>query len=165
MAYLRGMPASAVAPDDIAHIIQVALAPAFLLTALATLLNVFSTRLGRVADKVDAAAIGLRSAGPEEARRLSAQLTFLRRRSFILDAAVLLASAGGIMTVIAVLTLFVGVLRASATASVLFTCFGIALVCTVAAIAAFIGEILLAGHGIRDEVDRQQDHAAARKSQ
>ncbi|MBB3903125.1 DUF2721 domain-containing protein [Methylobacterium brachythecii] len=158
------MPTSAPAPDDIAHIIQVALAPAFLLTALATLLNVFSTRLGRVADKVDLAAIGLRSAGPEEARRLSAQLTFLRRRSFVLDAAVLLASAGGIMTVIAVLTLFVGVLREATTTSVLFTCFGIALVCTAGAIAAFIGEIVLAGHGIRDEVDRQQDHAVAKQT-
>lgn len=30
-------------PESIAHIIQVALAPAFLLSALATLLNVFST--------------------------------------------------------------------------------------------------------------------------
>lgn len=164
MAYLRAMPASVFAPDDIAHIIQVALAPAFLLTALATLLNVFSTRLGRVADKVDAAAIGLRSAGPEEARRLSAQLTFLRRRSFVLDVAVLLACAGGIMTVIAVLTLFVGVLREATTTSVLFACFGIALVCTVGAIAAFIGEIALAGHGIRDEVDRQQDHAEAKQT-
>lgn len=38
--------------DNVAHIIQVALAPAFLLSALATLLNVFSTRLGRVADHV-----------------------------------------------------------------------------------------------------------------
>ena len=66
------------------------------------------------------------------------------------------------MTGIAVLTLFVGALRDAATASVLFGCFGIALVCTVAAIAAFLAEILLAGRGIRDEVERQQDHAADR---
>jgi hypothetical protein len=148
-----------VAPDDIAHVIQIALAPAFLLTALATLLNVFSTRLGRVADKVDAAATGLRSADPQEAGRLSRQLSFLRRRSFMLDIAVVLASTGAVMTGIAVLTLFVGALRDAATASILFACFGIALICTVAAVCAFLAEILMAGRGIRDEVDRQQADA------
>src|SRR5262245_63388764 len=34
-------------------VIQLALTPVFLLTAVAALLNVFSTRLGRVADRVD----------------------------------------------------------------------------------------------------------------
>ncbi|MCJ2033237.1 DUF2721 domain-containing protein [Methylobacterium sp. J-068] len=150
---------AATAPDDIAHVIQIALAPAFLLTALATLLNVFSTRLGRVADKVDAAAAGLRGADPREAGRLSRQLSFLRRRSFMLDVAVVLASTGAVTTGIAVLTLFVGALRDAATASVLFACFGLALICTVAAVGAFLVEILMAGRGIRDEVDRQQEHA------
>jgi uncharacterized membrane protein YdbT with pleckstrin-like domain len=154
-------PAS-VAPDDIAHVIQVALAPAFLLSALATLLNVFSTRLGRVADKVDAAAARLIGADPETADRLSRQLSFLRRRSFVLDVAVILASGAGVMTGIAVLTLFVGAMRDAATASVLFGCFGLALVCTVAAIAAFLAEILMAGRGIRHEVDRQKDEASDR---
>ena len=37
-------------PSDV---IQLALTPVFLLTAVAALLNVFSTRLGRVADRVD----------------------------------------------------------------------------------------------------------------
>ena len=150
---------SLVAPDDIAHVIQVSLAPAFLLTALATLLNVFSTRLGRVADKVDAATAGLRGADPREAAYLSRQLTYLRRRSFLLDGAVVLASTGAVMTGIAVLTLFVGALRDAATASILFACFGIALICTVAAVGAFLSEILMAGRGIRDEVERQQAHA------
>ena len=39
--------------DTIAHIIQVALTPVFLLSGIATLLNVFSTRLARVADRVE----------------------------------------------------------------------------------------------------------------
>ncbi|SFG84763.1 DUF2721 domain-containing protein [Methylobacterium gossipiicola] len=148
------------APSDIAHIIQTALAPAFLLTALATLLNVFSTRLGRVADKVDAASSRLQGAGPEETRRVSRQLAYLRRRSFVLDAAVVLASAGAIMTGVAVLTLYVGTLREATTATLLFGCFGVALVCTIAAIAAFLCEILMAGRGVRDEVDRTTLQAA-----
>ena len=39
--------------DDVAHLIQVALTPVFLLTGIGTLINVFSTRLARVADQVD----------------------------------------------------------------------------------------------------------------
>jgi hypothetical protein len=39
--------------DLVAHVIQVALTPIFLLSGIATLLNVFSTRLARVADRVD----------------------------------------------------------------------------------------------------------------
>jgi hypothetical protein len=50
-------------------------------------------------------------------------------------------------------------LRDAATASILFGCFGVALICTVAAIAAFLSEILMAGRGVRDEVDRQTRHA------
>jgi Protein of unknown function (DUF2721) len=163
-----GFSLSSTEPDSIAHIIQVALAPAFLLSALATLLNVFSTRLGRIADKVDAlsaeaARIERAKAADAEARRLSRRRTYLRRRSFVLDIAVALASLGSCLIGVAVLTLFVGALRDAAAASVLFACFGAALLCTVAAIAAFMTEILMAGRGVRDEVDRQQDAVPERR--
>jgi len=39
--------------DSVAHVIQVALTPIFLLSGIAALLNVFSARLARVADRVD----------------------------------------------------------------------------------------------------------------
>ena len=35
-------------PDDVAHVIQVALTPAFLLTGVSGLLNVFNARLTRI---------------------------------------------------------------------------------------------------------------------
>ncbi|MGX5777045.1 DUF2721 domain-containing protein [Methylorubrum zatmanii] len=146
-------------PDSIAHIIQVALAPAFLLSALATLLNVFSTRLGRVADKVDALSATLPGANGEARATLDRRLAYLRRRSLLLDLAVVLASLGGVMTGAAVLTLFVGALREGSAASVLFACFGLALICTILAILAFLAEILLAGRGVRLEVERKQDRA------
>jgi hypothetical protein len=39
--------------DSVAHIIQLALTPIFLLSGIGALLNVFATRLARVADRVD----------------------------------------------------------------------------------------------------------------
>jgi len=40
--------------ESVAHVIQVALTPVFLLSGIASLLSVLSTRLARVADRVDA---------------------------------------------------------------------------------------------------------------
>ena len=64
---------------DAIRVIQAALTPVFLLTAVAALLNVFSTRLGRVADRVDLLSADLQR-GAADTEFLSAQLDFLRRR-------------------------------------------------------------------------------------
>ena len=89
--------------------IQLALTPVFLLTAVAALLNVFSTRLGRVADRADLLSADLQR-GATNTEFLSAQLDFLRRRSLILDVAVVLATVGGAATCAAALVLFFGTL-------------------------------------------------------
>jgi Protein of unknown function (DUF2721) len=86
------------------------------------------------------------------------QLSHLRRRSLALDAAVLLAAFGGAATCASVLTLFLGALRDATVASVLFTTSGLAVICTLWAIGAFAGEMLMAGSGVRAEV------AAGRRS-
>lgn len=150
-------------PEDVAHIIQVSLAPAFLLSALATLLNTFSTRLARIADKVNAADRDMGTADDATARVISVRLAFLHRRSTLLDAAVVLACLGAGLVLTSILTLYVGALRDATAASVLFAFFGSALLLTIASISAFLAEILLAGRGVRVEVARQQDAASRRK--
>ena len=59
-------------------------------------------------------------------------------------------------TCASVFTLFVGALRNSTVASVLFTTFGLAIVCTISAIMAFTTEMMMAGSGVRAEVARQR---------
>jgi type IV secretory pathway VirB6-like protein len=132
--------------DLVAHIIQVALTPVFLLSGIATLMNVFSTRLARVADLIVKVAESDDTGDPTT---VNARLAQLRRRSLALDAAVVLAAIGGAATCISVLTLFVGALRDATVASVLFTTFGLAVACTIGAIAAFAVEMLMAGSGMR----------------
>jgi hypothetical protein len=132
----------------------------FLLSAVATLLNVFSTRLGRVADRVDQHAHALEKADAKEADRISVQLAYLRRRSLVLDIAVVLGAIGGAATCGAVLTLFIGTLHEAAARSVLLTLFGMAICCTIGALIAFVIEMLLAGRGIRTEVAKQRQSAA-----
>jgi Protein of unknown function (DUF2721) len=142
--------------DLVAHVIQVALTPIFLLSGIATLLNVFATRLARVADLVAQITKAMEVADPEQGADLGRQLLRLRLRSIVLDAAVVLGAIAAAATCASVFTLFVGALRNSTVASVLFTTFGLAIVCTISAIVAFTTEMMLAGSGVRAEVARQQ---------
>jgi hypothetical protein len=147
-----GVDSTGSALDTVAHIIQVALTPVFLLSGIATLLNVFSTRLARVADRVDSLSMAVEGADPAEAKALSVQLAHLHRRSLVLDVAVVLGAVAGAATCAAVLALYVGALRDAAVATMLFTFFGLAVVCTLGAIGAFTVEMLMASIGIRTEV-------------
>lgn len=144
---------------SVVHIIQVSLAPVFLLSGIATLLNVFSTRLARVADQVDLAAKALDSADASEAALLALRLQHLHYRSMALDVAVALGAAGGTLTCATVLALFVGETSGFAIATMLFVSFGLAIVCTLAAIGAFTAEMLMASQHIRATVAAGQQRA------
>ena len=135
--------------DLVAHVIQVALTPIFLLSGIATLLNVFATRLGRVADLVVQITKAMEEADLDQSADLARQLLRLRWRSIALDAAVVLGAVGAASTCASVFTLFVGALRNATVASILITTFGLAIVCTISAIAAFTIEMLMAGSGVR----------------
>lgn len=138
--------------DTVAHIIQLALTPVFLLSGIGALLNVFATRLARVSDRVDQITKEMAAAEPEENALLALQLARLRRRSLALDVAVVLAALGAAATCASVLTLFVGALRDATVASALFAAFAFAVICTIGAIMAYTAEMLMTGFGVRAEV-------------
>ena len=138
--------------ESVAHVIQVALTPVFLLSGIASLLGVLSTRLARVADRVDALAEQLEADGPIDRHKLQRRLAYLRRRSHVLDAAVMMGTLGGVATSCAALLLFVGTLRDRPGVS-LFVAFGLALLFTMGALVAFLIEMLLASRGLRDQAN------------
>ena len=138
--------------DTVAHVIQVALTPVFLFTGVASLLGVLSTRLGRVADHVDAVSDRIETASPAERAKLEERLVYLRRRTHTLDAAVILAALGGMLTLASGLMLLIGGVRDNAGGS-LFLAFGLALVLTVAALGCFLYEMLLSSRGIRSQCE------------
>ena len=143
-------------------VIQLALTPVFLLAAVAALLNVFSTRLGRVADRVDLLSAELqREAADTEF--LSAQLDRLRRRSRYLDWAVVFATIGGAATCSAAAGVFLGTLLEQEFKVAVFGFFGTALLCTIIALGLFVIEMLMAGHGLRGVVVRQQQKTADKR--
>ena len=129
--------------DDIAHIVQVALTPVFLLTGIASLLNVINARLGRVADQADALRERRVLADGEAAAALEVRLRRLRRRLLALDVARAAGALAGMCICAATFALFLGALQNAAVATVLFLSFGGSVLCTMAALAGVFGEVLL----------------------
>ena len=147
---LPGLGAPAV--DSVAHIIQVALTPVFLLSGIGTLLNVFNVRLARVADHTEHAFELLANEALDAKRAgLIRHLVRLRRRRTVLDASVILAAIGAAATCGAAFVLFLGGMRDTEIASWLFALFGVALACTVASLVAFLADSVLAWHGLRHD--------------
>jgi hypothetical protein len=145
-------PSDATSVANAAHLIQTALTPVFMLSAIGTLLSVFNTRLSRVSDHMthlnEILKAGLEVA---EDRSMRAHLRRLVRRTAMLDASIALGAVAGASTCGAALVLFVGSLRASAVEGWLIGLFALALVCTVGSLVTFMGDSLLAWHGLRRE--------------
>jgi hypothetical protein len=90
---------------DVARLIQLAVAPVFLLTAVGTIIGVLSIRLGRVVDRSRLLEDRLRQLQPEGQKAARGELELLGRRVRLVYAAMVLA---------VVCALFVGLLIAVA---------------------------------------------------
>ena len=130
--------------ESAARVVQLALTPIFLLSAVAALLNVLAARFGRVADQTDALA-----GRPEEEPGRASQLRMLLWRSRASARVVVLAALAGALTYVAVLVLFLGEVRGAGAANLLFLLFGGAIALTMEALVAFVVEMLLPARGVR----------------
>jgi len=135
-----------------AHLIQLALTPVFLLTAIAGFLNVFTGRLARVADRVNALVRARHDGQKLPPQGLSADVASLRRRTLALQGAVLFCGAAGAFTCAATLTIFLGSLGAELTSVLLFLEFGVALLSLLASLGFFVAEMLIATRAMFDEI-------------
>lgn len=136
--------------DATAHAVQQALAPVFLLTALAGLLKVFADRLAQVSGQVDQLAQVNVDLGNHEVR-----LRWLRTRSLALDLAVLLGALACCATCSVVLALFASTAGLAAQPRVVSVMFPGAVVLTLASVLAFVVEMLGAARGSRRQAERR----------
>jgi hypothetical protein len=135
-----------------AHLIQTALTPVFMLSAIGTLLNVFNTRLSRVSDHMTHLNDLLKeNLEADVERSLRTHLRRLVRRTAMLDSSIALGAIAGASACGAAFALFVGSIGAAAVESWLIGMFALALLCTVASLVTFMGDSLLAWHGLRRE--------------
>ena len=134
---------------DIAHAIQLALAPVFLLSGIAAFLGVLTSRLARLVDRARILERDVRQAtapDPEEARE---QLSVMARRSRFINAAITLATISGLLIAMVVALLFSGTFVPINLASYVAVLFVVSMTALVGAFLSFLLEVRIAIRSLR----------------
>ena len=135
--------------DAVARGIQLAVAPVFMLTAVASLIGALATRLSRIIDRMrslderlDARTIVNRGAALTEIARLKV-------RGRVVNVAVALLTMSALLIGATVMALFVGETSTTHTERMVPWSFLGGVVCFVLALLCFLAETLLATHTLR----------------
>jgi hypothetical protein len=136
---------------DVAHVIQVAVAPVFLLSGIGGMLAVVITRLGRIVDRSRLLDDRLASADPAGKAALRGELANLTRRSRLIDRAIVLATAAGFFVCLVIFTLFVEYLAKLRMSALVASLFLLAMLCLIGAFGTLQREVLLASSPLRHE--------------
>jgi CBS domain containing-hemolysin-like protein len=135
---------------DIAHLIQVALTPIFLISAIGVTLNVLTSRLARIVDRARAMEDILRRPDhTHDGRDLHGALDVLARRARYINAAITLITLSALFIALVVVMLFVNAfLRWDL--SVFIACmFILSMLSLAAALSAFLIEVRIATKTLR----------------
>lgn len=128
---------------DVARAIQLALAPVFLLTGIAGLLNVMANRLSRIIDRGRALTEGTLGASlPPEAVALEVQS--LERRRHFTSVAITACTTGALLLCVVIATLFFEVLLNAPVTWLIGVLFTAATLALVIGLAYFLREVQLA---------------------
>ena len=87
--------------SDPAQVIQLAIGPVFLLTAVAATLNVLATRIGRIIDRARVLEDRLEKATPEQEEGLHGTLRVLSKRATLMNRAIGLSVTARISSILA----------------------------------------------------------------
>ena len=134
---------------SVAHVIQLAVAPVFLLTAIGTLLSVMTNRLSRIIDRARLLEARLESAPAESVAGIHAQLATLSRRATLINRAITLSTTTALLVCTVIAILFLGdFLHFNITLAVAFL-FITAMLLVVLALLSFLREIYIATVSLR----------------
>lgn len=142
--------------SDIAQVIQLAVAPVFLLSGVGIVLNVLTQRLARVVDRSRVLEERLPSVSGAEQADLRERLAILDRRARLVSRAIALGTSCALLISGVVVILFVGAflgLDASAVVAILFV---VAMLCFIGTLVMFLREVLLAIEGLRRQSIRRE---------
>jgi len=135
--------------SNIAHAIQLAVAPVFLLTAIGALLGVMANRLGRVIDRARLLETRLEDASGENAAALQAHLKILSRRAKLINLAITFCTMTALLVCSVIAVLFFGSFVRfdfSAPVAILFI---LAMILLVMGLVWFLREVFLATASLR----------------
>ena len=129
---------------DIAHAIQLAVAPVFLISGIAALLGVLTNRLARIVERARRIEDSLKIAQPSELDGARDQLHVAARRARYINVSITLSTVAALLIALVVALLFASTfapLNLAAYVAVLFVLAMVALVC---ALVSFLLEVRVA---------------------
>jgi hypothetical protein len=132
---------------DIARVIQLAVAPVFLLTAIGTILSALNNRLGRIVDRrrvLEDRTRKLISEGAEALTEDIEELTLLAQRIRLIYHAIMFAVASGLMICLLVATAFTGVFISLDLARFVSLLFILSMISLIGSLALLLREVFLA---------------------
>jgi hypothetical protein len=95
---------------EVSHAIQLALAPVFLLTGIASILNVMTGRLGRIIDRGRQLTEGSRDSSDLTPKERTSELRNLQRRRHLASVAITACTLAALLVCMVIVLLFVEVL-------------------------------------------------------
>jgi hypothetical protein len=138
--------------SDISHVIQLAIAPVFLLTAIGTVLNVLAGRLGRAVDRRRVLAAALHRLDVDIADLARAEIDFEVRRIQLIYFAILMSVLSGLLVCILIALAFIDAFVSMEFAKLIAALFILAVVALIASLTIFMREIFLSVNSPRAPV-------------
>ncbi|QYE33963.1 MULTISPECIES: DUF2721 domain-containing protein [Sphingosinicellaceae] len=135
--------------DAISHNIQLAVAPVFLLTGIASVLNVLTNRLGRVIDRARKVEAEISGYDLDTKRRATRELTMLNRRMTAAHWAIGLCTLSALFVCIVVAILFVGDVIPGHVSQTVAPLFILVMVLLIAGLLLFLFEVQIATRSVR----------------
>lgn len=130
--------------QGITRTIQLAIAPVFLLSAIAAILNVLSTRLGRVVDRArKVEALAFTQVESAQGRSVD-ELKLLSRRARLIHAAFISATCAALLVCLLIAIAFIGYLFAANVGVAVAGLFVLALVAIVTSLLFLLREVFIA---------------------
>ena len=135
----------AVQSVDVAHLIQIALTPIFLISAIGVTLNVLTSRLARIVDRARAMEdIVRRSDHQDDGRDLHGALGVLARRARYINAAITFITLSALFIALVVVMLFVNAFLRWDLSAFIACMFILSMLALCAALLAFLIEVRIA---------------------
>ncbi|MDR3683143.1 MAG: DUF2721 domain-containing protein [Geothrix sp.] len=138
------MPVSDQTIYDISHVIQLSVAPVFLLTSIGTILGVMSTRLARIVDRARTLNDRLETATEDKRTLIHAEMRTLSQRRHLVNLAITAGTTAALLVCVSIATVFLGALLKANVAMAVASLFILAMAAFVAALVSFLREIFLA---------------------
>ena len=128
---------------DVTHVIQLAIAPVFLLTAVGTMLGVLVSRLSRAVDRRRVLVSVLPGLNALLAGEVHRELDYVERRVRLIYTSIFLAVATALLICLLIALAFLDALIASDLAQTIAILFMLAMVALIGSLALFMREVYL----------------------